>query len=185
NKMKNSIAFYSFLSLFLYSSTFMNGQSLSNHIESAAKAFINDTHLRHALIGISVVDANTSKSIYEHNGEIGLAPGSTLKIITAASAYDQLGPDYTYETRLAYDGSIESGVLKGNLYLLGSGDPSFGSEHYSATKAEVILEKWAAALKEAGIRHIEGRIVGDGSKFDTQSLPEKWTWEDIGNYYGA
>lgn len=174
-----------FVGLFFFNFSMVSGQNLPKYIEAATAKFLTDSHLNHALTGLSVVHARTGELVYAHNGEIGLAPGSTLKVVTAASAYYQLGPHFTYKTQLAYDGTIENGILKGNLHILGAGDPTLGSEHHPSSTAETILENWKKSLTAAGITQITGRIIGDGRVFGTQSLPEKWIWEDIGNYYGA
>ncbi len=86
---------------------------------------------------------------------------------------------------MGHTGSIQNGILKGDLIIVGGGDPTLGSPRYSQSKENTILNQWVAAVKEAGINKIEGRVIGDDSAWGTSSTPLGWTWQDMGNYYGA
>lgn len=155
-------------------------------IKQAYQNLVNDQQAKFAITSLCVLDAQTGKVIFADNENIGLATASTLKTITAATAYSILGKDFKYQTTLAYTGKITTdGVLEGDLIIIGSGDPTLGSWRYEQTKESVILNTWVNAIKEAGIKKINGTIIGNDSLFGTQSLPEGWVWQDIGNYYGA
>lgn len=160
-------------------------QSRIQNIEKAFNNLLNDEQAKHALVSLCVLDANTGKTLFAHNEQIGLATASTLKTITAATAFSVLGKDFQYQTTLAYSGNIApDGTLKGNLIIIGSGDPTLGSWRYQ-NKENTVLTQWVAAIKSAGIKKIEGAIIGDDRIFGTQTTPEGWVWQDIGNYYGA
>ncbi|GAA3970488.1 D-alanyl-D-alanine carboxypeptidase/D-alanyl-D-alanine-endopeptidase [Pedobacter ginsengiterrae] len=159
-----------------------------NRIQNLEKAFNNllaDEQAKHAITSLCVLDANTGKVLFAKNEQIGLATASTLKTITAATAFSILGKDFQFQTTLAYTGNITpDGTLKGNLIIAGSGDPTLGSPRYQ-NKENAVLTQWVAAIKAAGIKKIEGAIIGDDRIFGTQTTPEGWVWQDIGNYYGA
>ncbi|MFF5381409.1 D-alanyl-D-alanine carboxypeptidase/D-alanyl-D-alanine endopeptidase [Pedobacter suwonensis] len=159
-----------------------------NRIQNLEKAFnnlLNDEQAKHATVSLCVLDANTGKMLYAKNEQVGLATASTLKTITAATAFSILGKDFRYQTTLAYTGTITTdGILKGNLIIIGSGDPTLGSWRYQ-NKENTVLTNWVTAIKAAGIKKIEGAVIGDGRIFGTQTTPEGWVWQDIGNYYGA
>lgn len=160
-------------------------QSRIQNIEKAFNNLLNDEQAKHALVSLCVLDANTGKTLFARNEQIGLATASTLKTITAATAFSILGKDFQYQTTLAYSGNIApDGTLKGNLIIIGSGDPTLGSWRYQ-NKENTVLTQWVAAIKSAGIKKIEGAIIGDDRIFGTQTTPEGWVWQDIGNYYGA
>ena len=154
-------------------------------IESAYSRFENDPQLKYGLSSLTVLDAYTSEVVFSKNGNIGLAPASTLKTITSASAYHLLDKDFKWETTLGYNGTIADGTLNGDLILTGSGDPTLGSDRYNQSKPGVLLNRWVAAIKKAGIKKINGRLIGDDRLFGTQITPLGWIWQDIGNYYGA
>jgi serine-type D-Ala-D-Ala carboxypeptidase/endopeptidase (penicillin-binding protein 4) len=126
--------------------------------------------------GIVVQSAADGRVLYTRNGNKLLMPGSTMKIVTLAAAAERLGWDYSFETRLAAAGSIEAGVLNGDLVVIGSGDPSIVTENGTAAR---LFDSWAAALKSSGIHAISGRIIGDDNAFDDDSLGPGWTWDDI------
>ena len=159
-----------------------------NRIQNLEKAFNNllaDEQAKHAITSLCVLDANTGKVLFAKNEQIGLATASTLKTITAATAFSILGKDFQFQTTLAYTGNITpDGTLKGNLIISGSGDPTLGSPRYQ-NKENAVLTQWVAAIKAAGIKKIEGASIGDDRIFGTQTTPEGWVWQDIGNYYGA
>ncbi|MFW6372023.1 MAG: D-alanyl-D-alanine carboxypeptidase/D-alanyl-D-alanine-endopeptidase [Bacteroidota bacterium] len=123
---------------------------------------------------------------YELNSDKLMIPASVLKLVTSAAALEILGPDYRFQTRLGYQGNIENGILKGDLIVIGGGDPALGSEYFpNHYFAPHFLEAWAASVKSAGINKVEGRLITDISLYNSEQIPPTWTWEDMGNYYGA
>lgn len=161
-------------------------QSLESRIATAFKAFQSDPKMANGIAAFSVIDANTGKVIFSENGHTGMATASTLKTITSATAFSILGADFTYETSLQYTGTIDhTGVLSGDIIIKGTGDPTLGSDRYDATAPELLLNQWVDAIRNAGIRRIDGCIVGDDLLWDGHRAPSGWTWGDMGNYYGA
>ena len=161
------------------------GQTVQEKLTLATQRLLADSQMKHAILGLSVVKSETGEKIFEINAQTGLAPASCQKLITSASAMELLGPAYRYQTILGYDGLISKGVLKGNLYLVGSGDPSLGSWRFDSTKEVTVLKAWIEALKQNGIQKIEGALIGYSGKWEPGTVPGGWIWDDIGNYYGA
>ncbi|HEY0895776.1 MAG TPA: D-alanyl-D-alanine carboxypeptidase/D-alanyl-D-alanine-endopeptidase [Sphingobacteriaceae bacterium] len=161
------------------------GQGIGERIGKAYAAFESDPQMKYGISSLTVINGTTGQVVFQKNENTGLASASTLKTVTAATAYYLLGPDFKWETKLSYTGRIENGTLKGDLYINGGGDPTFGSWRFPGTKREVILSNWISAVRQAGIKQIEGRIIADDRLFGTQTLPVGWTWQDMGNYYGA
>ncbi len=155
-------------------------------LEEAYQKLTADEQAKYAITSLCVLDATTGKVVFAKNENIGLATASTLKVITSATAFNVLGKDFRYQTTLGYSGKITAdGTLQGNLIINGGGDPTLGSWRYGQTKENVILTQWVNAIKAAGIKKIEGNVIGDDSLFGSQSMPEGWVWQDMGNYYGA
>jgi D-alanyl-D-alanine carboxypeptidase/D-alanyl-D-alanine-endopeptidase (penicillin-binding protein 4) len=163
----------------------LNAQSVKEKLRQAYQQFESDSQLRHAISSLYVINAKTGEVVFDKNSQVGLAPASTQKIITATTAFELLGKDYRYKTELAYQGDIVNGDLKGNLYVLGSGDPTFGSWRYVNTTDTVIFEKFRKAIVSNKIRRIDGFTVPIADNWETQLIPDGWIWQDIGNYYGA
>lgn len=172
-------------SFLLLGGSLVNAQTLNDKLNSAYSKFSVDEQLKYATTSLTVRNAETGKVIYSVNGEAGLAPASTLKTITAATALAVLGEDYQFETKISYSGNIANGILSGDLIINGSGDPSLGSDRFKSTTKDIILNKILAAIKSAGITKINGRVIADDAIWESQSLPQGWIWQDIGNYYGA
>lgn len=114
-----------------------------------------------------------------------LIPASTLKTVTTGLALHSLGPDYRFETGIGYTGTISDGVLRGDLYILGGGDPVLGSRNRIAEPVENVFGAWLGMLSEAGIVRIDGNIIGDDRFFDRIAEIDSWQWNDIGTYYGT
>ena len=147
-----------------------------------------DTDLSHASWGICVLDAKKDTIITEYNSSISLLPASTEKIITTASALAILGWNFQYTTTLEYDGRFDSitGIIHGNLYIKGSGDPTLDSETFKKKSDTVPLtDQWAEVLKKKGIKKIQGGVIADATIFEDETIPYGWAWADMGNYYGA
>jgi serine-type D-Ala-D-Ala carboxypeptidase/endopeptidase (penicillin-binding protein 4) len=124
----------------------------------------------------------TGETVYSENAPKLMMPASNMKILTLAAAAERLGWDYTYETTLVTAAPVVGGILKGDLIVVGSGDPTIGGRGGSATR---VFEDWADRLRAAGLTGITGRIVADARAFDRETLGAGWSWDDLGDYYAA
>src|SRR5262249_12062834 len=111
-----------------------------------------------------------------------MMPASNMKIFTLAAAAEQLGWDFRFTTTLETTGTISGGVLRGDLIVKGNGDPTINSR---GNRAVAVFDEWAAALEKAGVRAIEGRIVGDDQAFDDETLGAGWSWDYLQYGYAA
>lgn len=171
---------------FLFFGGWAEAQTLQQKLSTAFSRLQADSQCSYASVSLTVLDAKTGEQVFAGNPNMGLATASTLKTITSITAFNILGPDFQYQTQLGYTGEIGTdGTLNGDIIIKGAGDPTLGSWRYEQTKENRVLATMADALQKAGIKKITGRIIGDDSVFGTQSIPEGWIWQDIGNYYGA
>jgi D-alanyl-D-alanine carboxypeptidase/D-alanyl-D-alanine-endopeptidase (penicillin-binding protein 4) len=159
-------------------------QSIGVKLADAVKKLEKDTQLKHAIFSLYVVDSKTGKVIFDKNSQVGLAPASCLKVVTSAAAFDLLGKDYRYKTELGISGEIKDGHLNGSINITGYGDPTFGSWRYKNTTDEVVLNSFYESIAALKIKSAVEMII-DNSKWGSQTMPGGWTWEDMGNYYGA
>ena len=171
-----------FAILFLFSNAFSQ-PNLAVGIRQLAQ----DPALKQGDIGILVMEVESGKVLAENQAGKLMIPASIQKVLTTASALGILGPDYTFDTYIEYDGKIDDkGVLKGNLYIRGTGDPTLGSREMEGTKnLEEVITRFRMAVQQKGIRHIEGHIIGDGTYFSTKVASPTWPWSDLGNYYAS
>ena len=177
---KNGLVFAFSLALFTG-----GAQTVQYRITKAVEKLQADSQMKHAILGISVVRSESGEKVFELNAQTGLAPASCQKTITSATAMELLGPSYRYQTRLGYDGQINAGTLKGNLLLIGNGDPTLGSWRYDSTKNDQQLLQLTSLVKQGGISRIDGALIGYNGKWEHDIIPGGWIWDDMGNYYGA
>ncbi|RZK80414.1 MAG: D-alanyl-D-alanine carboxypeptidase/D-alanyl-D-alanine-endopeptidase [Pedobacter sp.] len=179
--IKRSITF-----LLLLVTGYTQAQSPIQKLEQAFNTFAADSQTKFATVSLCVLDAGTGKTLFARNENLGVSTASTLKTITSSTAFGVLGKDFKYQTTLGYSGTISpDGTLMGNLIIVGGGDPTLGSWRYSSSKEGVVLNTWVKAIRDAGIKRIEGSVIGDESVWGTQTTPDGWVWQDIGNYYGS
>lgn len=151
---------------------------------SQVNKIIDSPQLQPAVMGIYIEEYKTRQIIYALNENTLLMPASNMKLFTTSSALALLGPDYRYKTSLYMDGTIENGILIGNLYVKGSGDPTISGRHNNGNQLEV-FRKWADILRAKGITQIAGSIIGDDNIFDESGLGYSWAWDDLSYYYAA
>lgn len=160
--------------------------SQSSTYNDILKDFINRPELKNAGISIYSESLKSGNITIEHNPDMSLIPASVFKIIPTAIALETFGSDHKFKTELAYSGKISSdGVLDGNIYIIGYGDPCLGSSNFSHYGANGgVLKQWINEINKLGIKKINGNITVDISYFGDINIPNTWIWEDIGNYYG-
>lgn len=176
-------SFFMMLKKFTYLIVLMPLLSLGqlSNVRSHTKAIANHKDLQHGHFGFLLCDLDSSTVLHDVNGNKSFIPASTLKVATTAAALDILGPEYTFKTKLSYSGTIEDTVLKGDLVIIGGGDPTL----YSGRFVHESFMTWVInQLNKANIKQIDGTIRIDGSRYD-RNLPHNWIWGDVGNYYGA
>ncbi len=117
------------------------------------------------------------------NPEVPLIPASNQKLFVALTALDVLGPDFTFETSVAVP-PAQDGVVEGDIYLIGGGDPLLTSDDYPIEEdAQPVVDATsfsllADRLVEAGVTRIRGTVIGDGTRYDDEWVIEDWA-EDV------
>jgi len=129
--------------------------------------------------GIVVHSLARDERLFELNPATLLVPASASKLVSVASAAEAVGWDYRFETTLRGTGPVVDGTLRGDLLVIGSGDPAIGG------RAGDDLGPWVAALKAQGIRRIDGRVVGDDDAVEEPRPQLAWAWDDLGYTTGA
>ena len=124
--------------------------------------------------GIVVQSLDRNERLFELQPRTLLVPGSVAKLAVVATAAEAVGWDYQFETMIRAMGPISDGVLMGDLMVSGSGDPTIGG------RAGEDFSSWIGALKAAGIRRIDGRIIGDDDAIEEPRPQLAWAWDDLG-----
>ena len=143
--------------------------------------------------GVLIADAATGDTLYELNADKYFVPASNMKLFTTALALAKLGPDYRFHTTLETHGTVSTeGVLSGDLFLVGRGDPNLSNRKFPYDLKEEfdgpperVLAELADALVAKGVKEITGDIVGDDSYFPREPYPDGWEIGDMVWEYGA
>jgi D-alanyl-D-alanine carboxypeptidase/D-alanyl-D-alanine-endopeptidase (penicillin-binding protein 4) len=160
-------------------------------IPPAMERFLEHGYMQGASFSFLAKEIHSGEILYAYDTDRMLPPASVLKIVTTATALELLGAGHRFPTTLEYDGVIAGNVLKGNLYVKGSGDPTLGSSHFAPDRnhytpdQNVFIPQWIDALRKQGVREITGSVIADESIFDSEGVSMKWMYEDMGSYYGA
>jgi serine-type D-Ala-D-Ala carboxypeptidase/endopeptidase (penicillin-binding protein 4) len=143
--------------------------------------------------GLLIIDAQTGDTLYELNADKYFLPASNMKLFTTALALAKLGPDYRFHTTLETRGTVSpEGVLAGDLFLVGRGDPNLSNRKFPYDlkeefdgAPEKVLAELADALVAKGVKEIAGDVVGDDSYFPRDPYSSGWEIDDMVWEYGA
>lgn len=171
--------------IFFYLLICLTSSAQTHHkAQESIEKLAGDALLSQSAVGICVRTGD-GRTLVDINAEKMLLPASNMKLISTGLALHKLGKDFRYETGIGYDGEIIDGILTGNLYIIGGADPTLGSEDPYSAPIDSVFGIWTSYVKEAGIYHIEGKVIGDGGYFDKEMDAPTWQLEDIGTYYGT
>ena len=162
-------------------------QAQYSNIQEYTETFAESKIFKNAFISACAQEVESGLKILDYNADKVLIPASSLKVITTLAALDILDEAHRYTTQIAYSGTIDGGgTLNGNLYLVGSGDPTLGSNKTKGAKPyKELMKDIIQSVKTAGIECITGDIIGDESVFNSYPINPTWQWNDLGNYYAA
>ena len=160
-----------------------NPQSVSGGLQAYLDSVMMTEPFRSAQVGVLAM-TTVGDTIVSYNPLRKLVPASNTKLVTTGLALSRLGASYRFATRIGYAGEIRNGVLHGDLYIIGGGDPTIGARDEIASPADSLFSAWAAMVRNVGIRKIEGSVIGDGSYYDGEYDQPTWEYGDIGTYYG-
>lgn len=112
--------------------------------------------------------------VAQYNREGVVTPASVMKVVTSTTALEVLGADTRLETKVVHDGKIDSeGKLHGNIYIIGGGDPTLGSDGIKREQT-AFMSEWVSKIKSSGIKKVEGDIIVIDNLFGYVGVEEKW-----------
>jgi len=156
--------------------------SATARVENAALAdlgarldeILKDPRLTDSQVAVTVRDEVSGETLYGRNAGLRMIPASNNKALTSAAAMDVLGADFRFATNVSADGTQQGNVLRGNLYLKGTGDPTILAKDY---------DDLAAKVAASGVTKVTGNLVADDTAFDSVRLGTEWGWDDQPYYY--
>ncbi len=159
----------------------------ASSLQEELREILSDGRLENASVAVHVAGTGDGEEevLFSKNADRPLIPASNQKIVTAIAALDVLGEDYEFTTTLWTDGEVEGGVLSGDLWIAGGGDPTIGSPAIGEDAAAQ-FERWARWLRdESGISRVSGDIVVDESMFDQMYVHPDWPVNQLHRRHSA
>ncbi|MCU0241996.1 MAG: D-alanyl-D-alanine carboxypeptidase/D-alanyl-D-alanine-endopeptidase [Vicinamibacteria bacterium] len=171
-------------SLLLTSVAALAGERSTGPLKARIDPIVERAALAAASWGVEVRSLKTGAVLYACNERKSLAPASTLKLITTATAADLFAPSDVFPTTVETAGRLDAqGRLVGDVYLIGRGDPTVVGS--SPDAPITIYDRIVESLKASGLRRIEGRLLGYEGTFVGERRGDDWVWGDLVWYYGA
>ena len=137
-----------------------------------------------AALGVHIVELDTGETVYAYSPDEPRPIASNSKLFTTAAALDALGPGYFFETRLLTRGEVAGGVLRGDLGVVGAGDPQISGREYGGDVYGA-FRPWAAALRERGIRRVSGDLYLADGLFEPLRIHPDWPRDQLTEWYEA
>ena len=154
-------------------------------LQARISEILQKPELAQAMIGIKVASLDTGRILFESNANKLLRPASNMKLYTVAAALDRLSPDYHFVTSVyARARPDAAGTIRGDLTVYGRGDPSIAARFNSGNYFKGI-DDLAARIVAAGVKRVEGDLVGDETYFNGPPYGSGWEWDDLQWWYGA
>ncbi len=148
-------------------------------VQTKIQSVLARSELQRGQVGIKINSLDTGKTLFEQNAEKYLMPASNMKSYTMAAAIERLSPDFKFVTSVYAAAPIDSsGTIKGDLTVYGRGDVSFSNTFYDGDNYKAV-NGLAAAIAQAGVKRVEGNLVGDESFFSGSAIPDGWEWDDL------
>lgn len=132
--------------------------------------------------GVLVTSVSRGDTLFSEEPDRLLKPASTMKLMTTALALERFGADHTFATDVLSDGATSSGILNGNLYMKGGGDPTLSLRF---SKGESPTDGLARQIRALGIEHVRGDVVADESAFAPERIPVGWKSSYRASAYAA
>lgn len=155
------------------------------YLQSRFRIALNNYEARRGQIGVKIISLDTGKIVFEQDSEKYFMPASNMKVITVAAALEKLSPGFRFTTSVfAPSMPDQNGTINGDLTIFGRGDISISTafndgDYYKG------LDELAEKIAQAGVKRIEGNLIGDESYFKGNPIPAGWEWDDLQWYYGA
>jgi D-alanyl-D-alanine carboxypeptidase/D-alanyl-D-alanine-endopeptidase (penicillin-binding protein 4) len=157
----------------------------TEELRARIQALLRRPELAPTMVAVKVASLETGRTLYEENADKLLRPASNMKIFTVAAALDRLTPDYRFTTSVYATARADAvGTVRGDLIVYGRGDPSMAAR-FNNGDYEKAIDDLAARIAAAGVKRVEGDLVGDESYFTGAPFGLGWTWDDLTWYFGA
>lgn len=154
-------------------------------LQSQIRSVLLRPELARARVGVKILSLDTGKTVFEENADKYFMPASNMKSFTVAAAMDRLSPNFRFVTSVYAPAPLDaSGTIRGDVVIYGRGDPSIAASFNNGDYYQG-LNNLVDKIAAAGVKRIEGNLIGDESYFTGDSIGSTWEWDDLQWYYGA
>ncbi|MCL4788170.1 MAG: D-alanyl-D-alanine carboxypeptidase/D-alanyl-D-alanine-endopeptidase [Verrucomicrobia bacterium] len=154
-------------------------------LQARLTGFVSQPRFAAGLLGVKVVSLDTGRTLFEHEAGKLFSPASNSKLYTVALALDQLGGEYRIKTSLYAAAKPDAqGTIQGDFIIYGRGDPTLNARRHGGDIFKA-LQPLVATLTNAGVRRIQGDLIGDESFIRGNPYGSGWDCDDLQYYYGA
>lgn len=168
--------------LWIFSGFYLSGFAQQAELD----ALISPDCMESGSASVLVYDLDEDEDLFTFDDQRALPTASIQKMMSTAAALSLKGDDFKYSTKVGFTGQIKDGILHGDLVVLGSGDPSLGSDYFPEfPDPEALIAEVISALRKKEVKALAGNIHILASAILGQHVPGGWSWSSLGNYYGA
>jgi D-alanyl-D-alanine carboxypeptidase/D-alanyl-D-alanine-endopeptidase (penicillin-binding protein 4) len=154
-------------------------------LQTQIAEILRKPELAPAMVAVKIASLDTGRVLFEENAHKLVRPASNMKLYTIAAALDRLSPDFRFMTSVQAAAKPDTdGTLRGDLTIYGRGDPSIAARFNNGDYYKGI-DDLATRIAAAGVKRVEGDLVGDESYFTGPQFGSGWEWEDLTWYFGA
>jgi len=151
-------------------------EALTREVEGARRAA--------RLVGVNIVDLSSHRTAFAFAADQPRILASNTKLLTTAAALGTLGSEHRFRTRVALRGTVENGVLTGDLAVFGGGDPNISGRFHDGD-SYAIFRQWATALKARGVDRVNGDLVLVNGLFAPPRIHPDWPRDQLTTWYEA
>jgi D-alanyl-D-alanine carboxypeptidase/D-alanyl-D-alanine-endopeptidase (penicillin-binding protein 4) len=153
--------------------------------EERLASLVNSGVARGSQASIQIVELESGRVVAERNPRMPVAPASNMKLFTTAAAIDLLKPSFEVTTGVYVRGQVDpAGTLNGDVRFVGRGDPTIGGRFHDGS-ATAVIQDWAADLKAAGIKTVNGNLIFEHGYFDLDYIHPTWPADQLTAWYEA
>lgn len=156
---------------------------LASGLDDSLRVFKQSAGIDSVSTSVLVIDLGTGERLVDYNSALPLIPASITKCVTVATLLEKVGSRFRFETPVWYTGHIEDGVLRGDLIIGASGDPSVNTRHTPGSTN--LVDEIVEALVALKVREIRGDVVIDESDFPGPAINPTWQKGDLPHAYGT
>jgi D-alanyl-D-alanine carboxypeptidase/D-alanyl-D-alanine-endopeptidase (penicillin-binding protein 4) len=165
---------------------------LTGSLEQRLTTLLDQAPFNRATWGVFVMD-DRGRALFQRNGDRLFVPASNTKLVVTATAAALLPADYRVRTSVYLNGTLDAGVLHGDLVLYGRGDPTWSARCFAVDTLApgacdstfTQIDRIADSIIAHGVRRVTGKLVGDGSAFEPTTIAAGWNSWDLNWWYAA